>query len=288
MAETARRLTFHTPRDASPERVLALLRALSEAGITDEPSARSTRELVELAEAYAPMGGRGEPVVLMRVLGLLAGERRSYLTSEGQVMARLADRDPHRAIELIHGLYATTWNTSLPARHTVSFSYAQACRLFWEKAPFPFNSENRQVLAGEMIGAIRARFAGLDGYDVGTLSYRSFSLSGVTVWLEALSPPAVQDDVVQRRGSCWPELLVLALAQTYRESGAALGMDLLLTPERRTSICQICFLEPTALDRLLSWTLPIYPEIVMAGTGAGSYGRFIRLLRWPRVADLAT
>lgn len=67
---------------------------------------------------------------------------------------------------------------------------------------------------------------------------------------------------------------------------ADLSIDLLLTPDRRDAICRLCLLEPAALDKTLNWMLPLYPHIVVPGTTGGTYGRFLRFLRWPTLADL--
>ncbi len=91
----------------------------------------------------------------------------------------------------------------------------------------------------------------------------------------------------ERRTFCPPELLLLAVGHVARQTEGELGIDLLLTPPRREAVCRLCLLEPAALDRALNWMLPLYPTIVVPGTTAGTYGRFLRFLRWPTLADVA-
>ncbi|MBN1877088.1 MAG: hypothetical protein JXA33_22890 [Anaerolineae bacterium] len=118
------------------------------------------------------------------------------------------------------------------------------------------------------------------------MSLSKFSLVGATHWLKALTPPVIENDIFTRRHFCPPELALLALGWVGQATNGDLCIDFLLTPERRESLCRICLLDPSALDRVLDWTLPLYPTVVQPGTGAGVYGRFVRFLRWPELRDL--
>jgi hypothetical protein len=119
-----------------------------------------------------------------------------------------------------------------------------------------------------------------------SISFSTKSVRGVRKWLEALSPPVLEENVFTRRNFCHPELMLLAAAWVFQRTDADLGIDLLLTPARREAICRLCLLEPAALDRTLDWMLPTFPHIVVPGTTAGAYGRFLRFLKWPTFADL--
>jgi len=83
-------------------------------------------------------------------------------------------------------------------------------------------------------------------------------------------------------------LLLLALGYVAQQTEAEIGIDLLLTPERREMLCHVCLLEPAALDRALDWMLPLYPQVIEPGTRAGVYGRFVRLHKMPELSDLIT
>jgi hypothetical protein len=117
-------------------------------------------------------------------------------------------------------------------------------------------------------------------------SFSAKSIRGVRKWLEAITPPVMEDDLFSRRHFCPPELALLALGWVGQQSGGETGIDFLLTPERRNAVCRVCLLDPSALDRVLDWTLPLYPGVVRPGTSAGVYGRFIRFLKWPKLKDL--
>ncbi len=301
MAKTAK-LIFHTPADASPMRCMALLQAMHAADIDTPAAALATGQLLELAEPLVAMQDRREPVQILRVLGLICGERQFYLSADGLALARLAEQDMAQAVDLAQVCYATAWDAAHPEQRTIAWSYAQASAWMWERAPLRFDTSTRKTLAEEMIAAIQLQFADHPAYQPGRISFRSHSLSGVAVWLAALQPPALiameQGDLLLYRGSCSPAALLLALAaaakstpkQVQADPGddldADFGPDIPLTPQRRSRICQACFLDPAVLDRLFDWMLPIYPQLITAGTTAGAYGRFVRLLRRPTLCDL--
>ena len=117
-----------------------------------------------------------------------------------------------------------------------------------------------------------------------SLSWRS--LKGVLNWLDGVVPPVIENETLTRRYFCPPELALLAAGWVAQQTEGELGIDFLLTPERREMICKVCLLDPMALDRVLDWTLPLYPEVMVAGTNAGVYGRFLRFLKWPESSDL--
>jgi hypothetical protein len=89
-----------------------------------------------------------------------------------------------------------------------------------------------------------------------------------------------------RRFFCPPELMVLALSWVAQTSGGELGIDFLLSPERRKALCMLCLLDHAALDRSIDWALPLFAECIRPGTRAGAYGRFVRFVHWPQLADL--
>jgi hypothetical protein len=120
----------------------------------------------------------------------------------------------------------------------------------------------------------------------GTVSLSTSSLVGALNWLEVLHPPVVAEQQFERRFFCPPELALLALGWVARLDDGEIGIDLLLTPQRRETVCKLCLLDPSALNRVIDWTLPLYPAVVQAGTRAGSYGRFVRFIQWPQLSSL--
>ena len=112
------------------------------------------------------------------------------------------------------------------------------------------------------------------------------SLRGAYHWLQALIPPVIEDEHFNQRYFCSPELMLLSIGWVAQQMDGEIGIDYLITPERRESICRLCLLEPSALDRVLDWMLPNYSDVVQPGTSAGTYGRFLRFLKWPEIGDL--
>jgi hypothetical protein len=96
-----------------------------------------------------------------------------------------------------------------------------------------------------------------------------------------------REEKFHRRITCSAELFLLALSRSCQLRGSEIGMDVLLSAQRREEISRLCLLEPLQFDRILDWMLPIFPQFVSQGTRTGSYGRFVRLHRFVTVEDFA-
>ncbi|MCX9078323.1 MAG: hypothetical protein OIN84_10140, partial [Candidatus Methanoperedens sp.] len=120
----------------------------------------------------------------------------------------------------------------------------------------------------------------------GAVSLSVNSLSGVEHWLERLTPEAIIDKRYVLRHYCSPELLLMALGYITETTDAQLEIEQPLSEERRELLCRICLIDESALDQMLDWLYPEYPDCVQPGTRTGSYGRFVRVLRLPSLKDL--
>lgn len=78
----------------------------------------------------------------------------------------------------------------------------------------------------------------------------------------------------------------MALGYVTKITEAQIGLDQPLTAERRELLCRICIIEDSALDQILDWLFPEYPDYIQPGTSTGSYGRFVRVLQIPTLKDL--
>jgi len=274
-------LTFHVPPDASPDQVLLLVERLSE-----EPTARfsSNRELLEFADAWN-IDSRSEIPALATALGLLDRDANGVGISETGLM--LQHLKPQVRPDVAHFMLYTGWSAERPATNVPFWSYRLVCDYFWEHSPLDI-LQTATALVEEVINRSEHVFAGVYGYSPNAVSFSDKSIRGVRKWLKVLRPPVIEGDTFIRRHFCPPELLLLALGYVARQTGAEIGIDLLLTPERREMLCRVCLLEPTALDRALDWMLPLYPEVVEPGTRTGAYGRFVRLRKMPELSDLGT
>lgn len=265
-------ITTHIPEDASPDKLLPLLVQMR----SDNISFPSLSEFKDYADEYG-FGRRPELSSFAKLCGFLHQDDTGLvqLTEEGCV---LADLRPEVRSDIAHHRIYTIYDPDQPGIRTESWAYRQVVDGFWQRAPVNVLSAHDAVVeeasntALELFGA--------------SISFSTKSVRGVRKWLEALSPPVLEENVLTRRSFCHPELTLLATAWVCQRSDADLGIDLLLTPARREAICRLCLLEPAALDRTLDWMLPSFAHIVVPGTTAGAYGRFLRFLKWPTLADL--
>lgn len=265
-------ITAHIPEDAGPDKLLSLLVQMR----IDDVSFSSLSELKDYADEYG-FGRRPELPSFAKFCGFLQQDESGFvgLSEDGCI---LADVRPEVRGDIAHCRIYTLYDPVQPSINTESWAYQQVVNGFWQHSPVNVLSAHDAVVeeasntALELFGA--------------SISFSTKSVRGVRKWLEVLSPPVLEENVLTRRSFCHPELMLLATAWACQRSDADLGIDLLLTPARREAICRLCLLEPAALDRTLDWMLPTFAHIVVPGTTAGAYGRFLRFLKWPTLADL--
>ncbi len=268
----ARKLVFHFPPEASPDNVIQLLDAMDQ----HKPSLGSAAALAAFSTANG-LSNRTEVQSLATSCGLLTtdGAGMITLTPEGDAVARAK---PDLRPDLVHFLLYTGWNSESPESNTVLWTYRAVSNADWLRASIDLASTTN-VLAEEIRNEIHETF----GRDP---SFGPKSIRGVRKWLDALTPPVVENGSFRRRHFCAPELALMGMGWVARTTGAQTGTDFLLTPERRAEVCRLCLLDLAAVDRVIDWVLPLYPEIIRPGTGAGVYGRFLRFGRWPKLDDL--
>lgn len=263
-------LSFHIRHEVTPERCSAVFEAIAE-GLPYHHIIQSDRQEARL-----------------RQLGLV---NRQELSADGKALAHVCRQKPALWGDLLHFLHYTRWSPLAPTSHAFSWVYRQFTNLLWEADNVLANESYLQPMVGTLIGAIEAEpaFAETIAHKTraGTISLSTASLVGALNWLAALQPPVMNGQQFARRFFCPPELMVLALGWIAQIDGGELGIDILLSPERRKAVCMLCLLDPTALDRSIDWALPLYSACIRPGTRAGAYGRFIRFLRWPQLTDLA-
>lgn len=263
-------LSFHIRHEVTPDRCGAVLSAIAEG--------RPYQHVLQ--------GDRQE--ARLRQLGLIAGQA---LSAEGQALVQVCRQKPALWGDLLHFLHYTRWSLREPTTHGFSWIYRQFTQLLWRANQALVDDAFLKPAVGALIGAVEAEPAFTDAIGsktrAGAVSLSTASLSGALSWLDALQPPVMSGQQFTRRFFCPPELLVLALGWVAQTSGGELGIDLLLSPERREALCLLCLLDLAALDRSIDWALPLYAGCIRPGTRAGAYGRFVRLVRWPQLADLA-
>lgn len=263
-------LSFHIRHEVTPERCKAVFQAIAD-GLPYQHITQSDRQKTRLQQ-----------------LGLVTGRE---LSEDGEALARLCRKKPALWGDLLHFLHYTRWSPLKPTEYAFSWVYRQFTNLLWEATNVRVDESFLQPVVSSLIGAIEAEPAFADVIEhktrTGAISLSTLSLVGALNWLAALWPPVLNEQHFSRRFFCPPELMVLALSWVTRTDGGELGIDILLSPERRRALCMLCLLDPAALDRTIDWTLPLYSACVRPGTNAGAYGRFIRFVCWPQLSDLA-
>lgn len=270
MAE--RHLTFHVPQEAEPGTLISLLEAID----AEQAEFDTVASLLDFAQQHGLIS-RPEIHIFASDCGLLQKDQVNGIELS-ELASRMLQLKPETRPDIVHYLIYSGWQSENPFNKTVLWSYRQVVDLLWQQ-PGANISKIANVIAEEIRNHIQETFES-------DPSFSPKSIRGVRKWLEALTPPVIENDVFSRRHFCPPELAVLALGWVGQTMGGQVGVDLLLTPERREAMCRICLLEVAALDRVLDWTLPLYPDVVRPGTGAGVYGRFVRFLKWPELQDL--
>ena len=280
MAVTTPKLVFHIEPSANPTKMPVLLQVVSE----DQSIVRGTI-LDQIALERSIDSNRFQEARLLAEehLNLIQNDGGYKLTPQAEVILKKREAVQY---DLLHYLFYTAWNQDQPEKHTQAWLYQTLCNHLWRLQELKLDFDNRQSLNQQFTNEGLTQFDGVPGFLPEKFSIGIKSLSGVLAWLRALQPVVIEDEQFHRRSACSAELFLLALSRSYALSEATVGMDLLLSPQRRDEICQLCLLDPLQFDRMLDWVIPIYPRFLAQGTRAGSYGRFVRLHRLVNVEDL--
>ncbi len=258
--------------------------------IRHEVTSERSREVFSAIRLNAPLDHitqADRQQTRLRQIGLLDD---NDLTTDGRTVDHLCERTPALWGDLLHYLHYSLWKADEPLEYGFSWTYRSFSDYLWRAGITCLDADLWEPVVGLLIGKIESipcfSRSIANTTREGTVSLSKYSLIGATHWFRALTPPVIEREVFTRRAFCPPELALLALGWVGRTQGGEVGIDWLLTPERREAVCKVCLLEPTALDRVLDWTLPLFPDVIRPGTGAGVYGRFLRFLKWPELSDL--
>lgn len=286
MASPNSRLVFHFPVAAEPTKVLKTLRTLLYA---EEPILTAT-ELDELTfEQNTDINRFGEARNLAETpLGLIEATKAGIvLTSRARIILQKREAIQY---DLLHYLFSTAWSLESAAQHTRSWFYRVLCERLWAMQEVIVDLETRRTLTQEIDGQLRFDFQGVPSFSE-SISLGSQTMDGALEWLRRLTPAVMEASEKRtwrfhRRAVCSLELFLLALCRSYQLSGAELGMDVLISPQRREETCRLCLLDPLQFDRMLDLILPIYTRFINPGTRSGSYGRFVRFQHFAILEDL--
>jgi hypothetical protein len=264
-------LNFHVRHEVNPEGVWGVLDALA-----------SENEIIHITQ-YDRQLSR------LRHLGLITNQGNLTLTESGMEMHRIGLVRVDTMWDLMHFMHYTHWRSSEPTENTMFFTFREYCNLLYSKRVTSI-TQLRKSFAVEVAGIITSSpyfSSEIPELAKGAVSLSTNSLVGVEHWLSKLSPRVITENgQFELRHYCSPELLLLALGYMSEVTEAQLGVDQLLTQEKRELLCRICLIEEECLDQLLDWLYPEYPMFVESGTRTGSYGRFVRVLHLPQLKDL--
>lgn len=266
-------LTFHVPPDAGPAGMRALLMAL--ASCSDGEIAR-----VALLERMIPfIAGdarpRGEVITLAHDLGIIEANGSGLVPTARTT----ALRTTQSLVDLIHGLQYFAWSSNEPRSLSRLWTYRTVVDALWDESPVTLSAATKRRMVEHVLSSAEHTFASVPGFDPRRTSVGPKTIDGVVSWLRDLSPSVVQDGVVRRRQTCPPPLVVIALSEVIRSTGAVAGTDFRLAPEQRDTLCRSCFLDAGSLDRMLDWTVSTQPKLLRWGTLISTYGRQIVLAR---------
>jgi hypothetical protein len=193
--------------------------------------------------------------------------------------------------DLLHALFYTAWKSETPSEFGRSWFYRSFCNTLWSEQHIKLDRATRLALTEQLLHEAQTCFQHVPNFSSEKLSVSVKSMDGAQEWLSQLQPAALKQESKRElefkpRQACSTELFLFALSHSYMTSNSEIGVDLLLSPQRRYAICKLCLLDSLQFDRILDWTLPLFPQFISQGTRAGSYGRFIRLKQLVRVDDL--
>lgn len=275
----SQRLTFHVPSEGAPDKMLPFLKTIYD----EKQTFQSVKDLQSFSRDHG-LSDRAELQGVAHAIGLLSRDNDNiFLTEQAKVITNL--KTPLQ-IEIIHYLQYIGWQSDAPAQNSFLWSYREVVNSYWDRQAINV-VETANLIAEEINNRTATQFSEVKGYDFGEVSFSPKSIRGVRKWLEALIPPVIEENMFTRRSFCPPELTLLAVGWVAQQTEGEIGIDFLITPPRREAVCRLCLLEPNSLDNVLDWMLPNYPQIVVPGTSAGVYGRYLRFFKWPEITDLA-
>lgn len=244
---------FHVRHDLQPDlshELLVLLRAL--------PTAQTQEELKQAAQLRGyKLSERKDYDKLLKSLAeleLLASYREPITLSEkGNIVATMATFYPHLLPEFIHFLYYILWDYDQNKRF--SWSYRTVCDSLWHTSPCTIDRDHLvNLVTQEAIHVFNLR----------GISFSISSVAGILNWLAELQPSCLiwrnRQQLFVKRNNCSVELFALTLNHIYQlEKGD--NPFLVITPQLRERVCQICLVNLEAFDEMFDQTENCFPKL---------------------------
>jgi hypothetical protein len=272
---------FHVLHNARPEYEMDILAILQDGSESTYEGILSEGRSIGLLVGFQIRTERMLRDILQPLRDLDLVERRQIrLTDAGQTLAQISCTNPDLFPEIFHYLYYSAWKSDQKTQKCFSWSYRNICNHLWGQGSLALDKKG---LASSLSSEASQRF------EIRDVSVSTKTINGILIWLEALSPPVVEyedgqsEGMFSRRSFCSPELFVLGVDFAYRIEGADYGTNLLLSDERRGTICQICLLEPEGFDRVLEYAVAQF-DYLDRGLGGG-WGHYLTLHHAPRLEN---
>jgi hypothetical protein len=233
--------SFHVRHDLHPSftyELLMMLQANLEGQTEDE------LQLVAQTQGFALRQRKdyGKLINSLEDLGVVEKKNKLLaLTEKGRLVSEVSLFQRQLLPELIHFMYYTLFDTNPALRF--SWSYRTVCNHLWMTSP---STINRDRLVNVVVQSA------LEQFNETSISFSTQSVMGIMYWVVSLHPTCIDaaGKVFSRRLYCPVETFILALQhihQRYRGD----GLSVLLTPEIRQEVCQICLLVPEAFHEML-------------------------------------
>jgi hypothetical protein len=280
-------VVFHFDKAYAPNRILHVLKVLQNA---EKPFVSGTLWEQMAREQSFDDYRFGEARKIAQQLGLVEEITHDHFHLTPLACGLLTKRDAVQ-YDLLHALFYTAWKSETPSEFGRSWFYRSFCNTLWSEQHLKLDRATRLTLTEQLLHEAQTCFQHVPNFSSEKLSVSIKSMDGAQEWLSQLQPAVLKQESkrlleFKPRQACSTELFLFALSHSYMASNAETGVDLLLSPQRRDEICRLCLLDSLQFDRMLDWTLPLFPQYISQGTRAGSYGRFVRLKQLVQVDDL--
>ncbi len=235
---------FHVRHDLQPNFAYELLILLQS---TPEGQTEEEIQIAAQVQGYAlrQRTSYGKLINSLEELGVIEKAHKVLrLTDQGRIISEVSLFQRQLLGELIHFLYYTLFTSDKNLRF--SWSYRTVCDHLWMTAP---STVNRDRLVNIVVQNAADQFGET------SISFSTQSVMGILYWVGSLYPACLdaQGRVFSRRLYCPLETFLLALHHVYQQFSED-GMSVLLTPEMRQEVCQICLIVPEAFQEMLEQT----------------------------------
>lgn len=235
---------FHVRHDLQPNfayELLILLQSIPE-GQTEEDL-----QIAAQVQGYTlrQRTSYGKLINSLEELGVIEKAQKVLkLTDQGRVISEVSLFQRQLLGELIHFLYYTLFTSDKNLRF--SWSYRTVCDHLWMTAPCTVNRDR-------LVNIVVQNAA--DQFGETRISFSTQSVMGILYWVGSLYPACLDDRgrMFSRRLYCPVETFLLALHHVYQQFSED-SMSVLLTPEMRQEVCQICLIVPEAFQEMLEQT----------------------------------